>query len=453
MSLQLRPYQQDGVAFLQERPRAFLGDELGLGKSAQLLHAARGRTLILASAMIHDGGVWEDEIAKWRPDLDATLVAYTSLPAREKTPKGGTRPLPKPRREYAGPWDTIICDEAHYLKGRDTTWTRAVQKLHRTTDRIYLATGTPIPNWAEDLFIPLQLLHEPGDRRFSSYWRWLQRWFKIYKPPYGGTKVSGLLACDRECRKQSVCEHWLEFHDANLGDLFLQRLRDDVLDDLPPLSQYTIEVDMVPAQRRAYEELKRDFIAWVEQTDREIVAWNTAAQATQLAKVTTGLEILDPDATGSGKLDRLRHLLQERTQPTLVVGHFRRTVGACADIGVDLGMRVAVVTGATPAKERRRVVQGFQAGEFDLMVGSLDVISEGLTLTRADMVIFVERSWRPSRNEQALRRIHRIGQTRPATAVHLISRDSSDERMSRVLSKKTDQQIRALRPRDLLEVL
>ena len=84
-----------------------------------------------------------------------------------------------------------------------------------------------------------------------------------------------------------------------------------------------------------------------------------------------------------------------------------------------------------------------------MLCATIDTISEGLTLNVADQVIKVERSWRPSRNEQVIRRIHRIGQDKPVTSIDLVTRDSVDERVLKVLAGKLDQQMMALGIRDL----
>lgn len=446
-------FQDDGIEWLRQRPRALLGDEPGLGKSRQLLMAAEGRTLIVAPAMVLDGGVWEDEVARWRPDLDATLVPYSSITDREKTAKGGSRPLPRLRPEYRGRWDTVILDESHYIKGRGTTWTEAVQKLK--TDRLHQATGTPIPNWAHELFIALRLLHpeeaKPGGE-FGSYWRWVKKWFTTWQSRHNkhAVDIGGLLRCNKECHSLPTCEHWVEFHRENLGDLFLQRLRDDVLPDLPPLTMQTYEVPMVPAQAKAYKELKKDFITWLE-SGREIVAWHKGAQTVKLAKAATGLDVLDPEVHASGKLEVLERLLLDRSVPTLVVAHFRPTVEAIERVAVRrCAKRTAVVMGGMTSGTRRQRIKDFREGKVDVLVATIDTISEGLTLTQADTVIRVERSYRPSRNEQVIRRIHRIGQDRPVTAIDLVTKGTMDQKIIKLLDAKTDQQMKALRPQDLI---
>lgn len=94
-------------------------------------------------------------------------------------------------------------------------------------------------------------------------------------------------------------------------------------------------------------------------------------------------------------------------------------------------------------RDRPAVGQG-KEGKLDVLVGSLETVSEGLTLTQADMAIFVEKSYKPSRNEQAMRRVHRIGQTRPVSVLDYVTPKSVDANKRALLAEKTDQQMRAL---------
>jgi SNF2 family DNA or RNA helicase len=452
--LELRPYQRDGLAFLRDRPRAFLADEMGLGKSAQMLLASEGRTLIVAPAMVLDGGTWRDEIEKWAPERadDFTTVAYTGLNARE-----GRKVTGRLKPEYAGHWDTVIMDEAHYIKGRKTTWTRVLVPLCKRAGRVILATGTPIPGWAPDLFPALQVLHPdraaPGGD-LGSYWRWAGRWFdtepeKIYVRGQERevAHIGDMLGCKPACALRppiDPCEHYAEFFQDNLGDLFLQRLRDDVLTDMPPLTIEKIETPMTTQQARMYRELKKDKLA--ELADGSLkVAWNSGALHVMLDKLATGAEILHPgEKPASGKLQRLAYDLGDRTRPTLVVAHFRAAVEAAVAVARGQGRSAEFVHGGTSRPDRARIVEQFKAGKLDVLVGSLETISEGLTLTAADMVIFLETSFKPSRNQQAMRRIHRMGQTRPCVCLDYVTPDTIDENKRVLLAAKTDHQIRTL---------
>lgn len=446
-------YQEDGIAWLRglgdlpaDPGRGLLADEPGLGKSRQLLMAAEGRTLVVAPSMVLDGGVWRDEVARWRPDLDVTCAPYSMLNAREKTGRGsGTRPVDRLRPEYAGHWDTVILDEAHYIKGRKTSWTKAVLQLD--ADRVYAATGTPIPNWAYELFTLLQLLN-PSERRqgakYGSYWRWVAEWFDV-----GATRYSQMAVGDP---LDDSPQGWSRFYDENLSGRFLQRLRDDVLTDLPPMTEQTLLLPMKPAQLKLYRQLKKDFVAWTE-SGEEVVAWSSGGLHTKLAKVCTGVEIEDPSSPCSSKLDALQERLADQARPSLVVCQFRATAQAAYDRAVKAGRSPAVITGDTSSRVRSEILDRYRAGDFDVLCATVETVSEGLTLTHADTVHMVERSYRPSKNEQAIRRVHRIGQTRPVTVLHYVSKGSVDESMVRLLKQKTDHQVRVLKASELAALL
>ena len=436
---ELMKHQREGVEFLKTHPRALLADEPGLGKTRTALLAAAEPILVVGPAMIVNGNVWDDEIAKVAPGLDVTQTSYHNL-----VQKDGRKYTDALNPLYRRRWNTVIADEAHYLKGRKTHWTRAFKSLR--AERVFLLTGTPITNWAHEAFTLLQILYpddcKPG-RWLGSYWRWVEEWFTLEKQ-YG---KGGKIVSDHAVGPFRKDREWDDFYATNWQDRMLLRKREDCL-DLPPLTQQTIHVDMVPAQKKAYRELKKDFITWLE-SGEEIAAWSSAAQLVKLAQCATGLEVLDDAGSGSGKLNALQALLTDRELPTLIVAHYRASVAACAARARAAGKDVVVVHGGVSQAQRAQRVRAFQQGEVQVLCATIDTISEGLTLNVADQVIKVERSWRPSRNEQVIRRIHRIGQDKPVTSIDLVTRDSVDERVLALLANKLDQQMLALGIGDL----
>lgn len=444
-------HQIDGIRWLRDRERSLLADEPGLGKSAQLLYAAKEPVLILAPAMVLDSGTWDDEIAKWAPGIDATQVPYTNMVVRRKNGRvlrgAHNVPIVDLKPELRRRWGTVIADESHYLKGRKTSWSVAAQKL--VTDRFDQATGTPIPNWAHEAFMTLQIMHpseaKPGGE-FGSYWRWVNKWFDVEASYYNPeAKEIGDLQ-DRWT--------WDEFYQENWRDGLLLRLRKDCL-DLPPLTQQRFMVDMTPEQARVYKQLKRDFIAWLD-AGQELQAWSSGDLMVKLCKVATGLELLDPDAKSSGKLKALASLLEDRPRPTLVVAHFRDSVEACARVARRVfNSPVSMIHGGVPRSTVKNEIRAFQQGYRIVMCASIDMIREGMTLHQggADQTIFVERSWAPYKNEQVLRRLHRIGLKVPVTSIDLVARDTYDIKILTRLAAKTAQQLKALRPHEIKELL
>lgn len=462
---ELYPYQKTGIEFLQDRERAFLADEPGLGKSRQLWEASVGTTLVVAPAMVLDGGTWYDETHLWpNPQAHAYTAAYSALNARQKTgkTKSSTKPIMALHDDIKaiGRIPTLVLDECHYVKGRHTTWTYAAELLAKQADQVFLATGTPIPNWPHELFMPLRLLFpdeaKPG-KRFGSYWRWVDDWFDWGMSPYREFEkvIYGLRRCSPKCGLRpptDPCDHYHEFVADNLGDRFLQRLRDDVLPDLPPLTQQTIKVEMTANQATAYRQMKKEYLATID--GAEIVAWSAGAKNVMLDRMTTGLGVVDTDSpptvAESGKFKRLEYDLTARARPTLVVAHYQQSVEAAAEVARSLGAKTGIIHGLVSKATRIERARAFQRGELDVLCGSLETISEGLNLQqRADMVIFLEKSFKPSRNEQALRRIHRLGQVHPVSALDYVSvlprgGRTVDGAKRDLLATKTDLQMRVL---------
>lgn len=474
----IRPYQQMGIDYLRRTPRAYLGDEPGLGKSLQMVRASEGRTLVVAPAMIVDSGTWHTEIGKWADDPSRFHVAtFSGLTQYEKTEprlkpdgtysRGGSRPTKELLPELKGHWDTVIIDEAHYVKNANALRTNVIRQISKDADRLILASGTPVPNWPEELFVPLQMLRPEDAKKggvLGSKWRWIDTWFKTAPKRFSDYdyEVQGLRACGPRCQlfdPLHPCEHFREFSRENLGSLFLQRLRDDVLKDLPPMTVQQVEVRMTNKQASQYENMRKQFFA--ELDDQEVIAWSESARYTFLDRISSGVGIAMPNAdilAHSGKLERLEYDLANRTQPTLVASHYRDSVEATALVARKLGLSVCTVHGGTSKQGRLDAVQGFQNGEYDVLCGSIETIAEGLTLTAADMVIMFETSYKPSRNEQAIRRIHRIGQTRPCTVLDYLSvtnrgKITVDGRKRQLLSEKTDAQVRTLSAAQLKELL
>lgn len=456
--MELRPYQLAGIEFLRNQGHAFLADEMGLGKSVQMIRASEGNTLVVAPAMVIDSGTWTNEINRWSDNPERfELATYSNMTVRERVGKSATRPTTELLPHLNQHWDTLILDEAHYIKNPKAIRTKAIRKLAKQSDRVFLASGTPIPNWPQELFVPLQLLYPERSRpggEYGSRWRWTDEWFRTAPSQHGGDyayEVLGLRGCGPSCARRPAtdpCEHYHRFVESNLGYRFLQRLRDDVLTDLPPLTEQVIRLPMTTKQDREYGSMRKDYMATID--DLEVMAWSASAKNTYLDKMTTGLGVATTqDFTDSNKFDQLREDLSERYRPTLVAGHYQNTVEAAAKLARSMGKKVEVIHGGTAPVARKKIVDQFQKGQIDVLVGSLDTISEGLTLTAADMLIQLETSYKPSRNQQVKRRIHRLGQEHPCTVREYVSvrRNGNpclDGNKRELVANKTDTQTRTL---------
>lgn len=446
--MEQRDYQRTGSEWLSGVGRGILGDDPGLGKTNQVLMAAEGRTLVVSPALLQDNWMGNsDEIgecAMWRPDLVEqgliTWTSYSTLPARGPNAKGVMSVvLDRPRPEYRGPWDTVIYDEAHYLKGRKTKWSLAAQKIQ--AKRVYCATGTPIVNWAYEVFMLLRLMY-PGSaapgREFGNYWNWVGQWFQVTPSPW-----------DPQARNIGDLHPgwtWEEFaHRNGLDTRWLRRERDQVIKDLPPMTQQTMSVKMGPDQEKVYKALKKDLFAVIAETGSEVMSWTSGGIWPKLLKVSTGLESEDPTVKKLGsKLSLVLEIMAERTHPTLLFCAFRNTASRLVAELNKAGHPALLVSGDLSNSERRKNIQDFKAGRAVALVGTIPTMAEGLNLMVADTAIMVERDPRPSKNEQCIRRMHRIGQTRPCLVIDLVAPNTVDADLVKLLASKTDHQMAAM---------
>lgn len=457
--LPLAKHQEEGIAWIHQVKRGLLGDEPGLGKSRVAIEAFNNadRVLVIAPSMVISGGTWTDELEKWATDPGKFVIApYSMLNARVKTGARGTKPVKQLRPEFEGYWDAIIVDEAHYTKGRATSWTWAVEEIAKKSGSVLEMTGTPMPNWANELFTLLRVIW-PDEARpgglYGSFWRWAEEWFQISPSPFSSTGqvIGGLKRCGRECASRSPldpCEHFQDFAKRNLGNRFLRRLRDECL-DLPELTTQVVRIEMNTNQKRLYRELKNELVTRTDD-GQELVAWTNGSKQVMLDRLTTSDWMLDPKTVipSGGKFDQLKFDLEGRSRPTLVLAHYRQTVEACVAVAKSLKLSAVAVHGGVSDAIKSQAIADFKAGRLDVLVGSLETLAEGLTLTVADMAIFVEMSYKPSRNEQARYRVHRMGQTRPVTIREYVTIGTVDERKRVLLAQKTDQQMRVLSAQD-----
>lgn len=452
----LLDHQVGDVDWIHVNRRGLLANEPGTGKSRSALTATRGgRTLIIAPGMVINGGTWSDEINRWAAEPgDYTVAPYSMLNRRK-----GSVPLQALRPEFAGPWDCVVVDEAHYTKGRKTNWTWAVEEVTKTADLVLEMTGTPIPNWAHELFSILRVMHPDEARRggaFGGYWRWAESWFDCRPTRWsGGAPVAGeLLACSPACLARpsaDPCEHYADFMRANLGTQYRRVMRADCL-DLPPTTELLIDTPMTTAQRRVYAQMKKQFATTI--SGDEVLSWSQGALNVALDKITTSPWLLAPKGKPhGGKLDRLAFDLSGRSAPTVVFAHYNDSVDACAAVARDLGCRVRVVNGRTSKTQDADAIAAFKAGSVDVLAASLEKAAEGLQLTAADMVIFVEQSFKPYRNTQARYRVDRLGQVRPVTMLTYLTPGTVDARKRRLLATKTDRQMRYLSAADFLALV
>jgi SNF2 family DNA or RNA helicase len=129
---------------------------------------------------------------------------------------------------------------------------------------------------------------------------------------------------------------------------------------------------------------------------------------------------------------------RDSAAPIVVFAHHGSVVEILMNRMHDAKLRARFITGATPMKARTEIVDDFQAGALDVLVGSIGAMGTGLTLTRARHAIMVEAPWSYAAAVQAEDRLHRIGQHMPVQIDYLCIDKSLDHAVvARMLDKQS----------------
>ena len=425
LDAQLRDYQWQGFAWLARLSRLGLGaclaDDMGLGKTVQTLalmlsDAPKGPSLVVApTSVCHN---WVLEAARFAPTLRlhnlstaadrAALVADLGpgdvLVASYGLLHTETEVLASRRFAVA------VFDEAHNLKNAETRRARASKRID--ADFRLALTGTPVENRLDELWSLFDTV-TPG----------LLGTRESFQRRFSGPIEKGHGAPARQALK------------AILRPYLLRRTKAAVLSELPPRTEMTLDVEPQPAERAFYEALRRQALDSLAGGDgpRGQKRIRILAEITRLRRAACNPALIDPDiGIDSAKLAALLDLtddLRAGRHRALVFSQFTGHLDLVEAALRERGSRVLRLDGSTPAKERARLVEAFQAGEGDLFLISLRAGGTGLNLTGADYVIHLDPWWNPAVEDQATDRAHRIGQTRPVTVYRLVVAGSIEQQI------------------------
>jgi len=417
----LRDYQRDGFVWMWRLAEAGLGaclaDDMGLGKTVQTLALLSSRSKLGPALVVCPTSVvanWIAEAARFAPflrfhplaDAQDRTSLLERLGARDVVVCSYTIATGEIDALSAIRFSTAVFDEAHALKNAETKRATAARRIDATF-RLGL-TGTPVENRATELW-SLFAVFVPGLLGAKDH----------FSERFAAPIESGDRARARQLR-------------ALLRPFILRRTKAQVLTELPPRTDVTSRIVPRQDERAFYEAVRRGALARVESASRAKKRFTLLAEIGKLRQAAVVPRILDPDGPRSSKLDALLSRLAELgaeghralvfTQFLGVMAEVRRRLEAAEIEYFDL-------EGSTPAAERQRRIDAFQAGEGDVFVLSLRAGGVGVNLTGADYVFHLDPWWNPAVEDQATDRAHRIGQQRPVTVYRLVTEGTIEDKI------------------------
>lgn len=436
----LRPYQAEGVAWLQHlrehEAGGVLADDMGLGKTLQtvahlLIEKESGRLLrpcliIVPKSLV---GNWQRELERFAPDL--AVLCVTGPRRAEKLKAVATADVvittyPLLVRDLAvlnvHEFHYVILDEAQCIKNPKSLAHGAVKTLH-ARHRLCLS-GTPVENHLGELWALFDFLM-PGFLGDSER-------FRIkYRSPIERGGSEGVLESLRHV----------------VSPFILRRMKEHVARELPPKTEIVRPVELDGDQRELYESIR---VAAHGEVRRMIRKKGVGGSAIAILDALMKLRQVccDPrllrtetarEVQNSAKYEMFFELLElqlSQGRRVLVFSQFTRML-ALLGRGLDeRGIAYAELTGSTP--DRQKSIDAFQGLKVDVFLISLKAGGTGLNLTSADTVIHYDPWWNAAAQSQATDRAYRIGQTRPVFVYDLIVSGSVEERMLRLQQRKAE---------------
>lgn len=417
-------YQKEGVKFLGLRHAAAILDEQGLGKTIQLLMAVpEGAPVVIvvpASVKLN----WKREIGIWRPEFKVKVLEgrdsfawpqpgtihvtnfdiLDAAPAKPET--DGIWPQPRPD-EIPPRGVVLIADEAHKLKNAKAKRTGAFRWLshlvrEHANGYVWIATGTVMPNEPAELWT---VLNAAGLSKgaFTSFENYMAIW-GAHKGNYG------IEWPDKPKDPAALA--------AGLERVALRRTKDKTL-DLPPKTRIQITLDVkIPA---ALEEELDEALQLVESRGMKKdgkVQGDFSVRFEEFSKLRAATAKTKAPAAAEWMVDTLLTDGQPLVVYSSMVEPLKLLEKALRAKLKDDMPEVRYIIGETSMVDRQRNVEDFQAGKFPLIFLT-SAAREGITLTRASRMVYLDTELVPGYNAQSEDRIHRIGQSKPATYYYL----------------------------------
>jgi superfamily II DNA or RNA helicase len=423
LKAKLRPYQLDGYRWLARLAALGVGgclaDDMGTGKTVEAIAAlldrrAEGPVLVVAPTSV--GFNWARELERFAPSLrarsyrteDRTALLESAGPGDVVVTSYGL--LRQDAEALAGvEWGTVVLDEAQAIKNAATETARAARALRGKWT--VLLTGTPVENHLGELW---SLFHTVAPGLLGSWEQFAARF-------------AGPIERDRSASRRAALARILR-------PFILRRTKGDVLKELPARTEVRLDVVLSKAERALYEKARLEAIARLANPIRgRDQRFEVLAELTRLRQLACHARLVEPKAPlVSAKLAVLLEQLAEILEGghcALVFSQFTRHLDLVGEALEREGIHALRLDGKTPARERERLVNAFQAGEAPVFLISLKAGGTGLNLTAADYVFHLDPWWNPAVEDQAADRAHRIGQQRAVTVVRLVSRDTIEEKV------------------------
>ena len=407
----LKAFQKEDVETIEKYGfRALIANAPGTGKTVLVLSAlAKHPALLTPTLIVAPSSVltnWKREALKWVPGVRVHVVTDTSSPLSRTahlTVISWALLTVRYLELLSLKCKLIIADEAHAAKNEDALRTQALHIVARRTPHILLLTGTP-------------LINRPGE-------------------------MDSLRDILGVAEGQPIP--------------MIRRLLEDVAPEIPPKTRSTVPITLRPKDRAEYASAEADFASWLEAALQRRMSLGEALATAQRALVAETLIKAGylRRLLGAAKVHAASDWIARITrlgEPVVVFAEHREVISHLQDLLRRQRIGFVTLDGSAARTDRQDAIDAFQQGKVPVFIGS-KAAATGITLVRARHLLFLERYYTSSEEEQAEDRIRRIGQAQPTTMWFLHAVGTIDDRIAKIIERKREMIRKAIGAADIAE--
>lgn len=407
----LKPFQREDIETLGKYGfRALIANAPGTGKTIVCLSSISQNAALLTPTLVVAPSStltnWQREALKWVPGIRVHVVSDTRSPISRTahlTIISWSLLTVRYLELLSLKCRLIIADEAHAAKNEEALRTQALHIVARRTPHILLLTGTPLINRPGEMDSLRDLLGVAEDKPIPM----------------------------------------------------VRRLLEDVAPEIPPKTRSTLPITLRAKDQHEYDSAESDFANWLEDELQRRMSLGEALATAQRALAAEALVKAGylRRLLGAAKVHAASDWIGRATrlgEPVVVFAEHKETVEQLQDLLRRQRIGFVTLDGSAARRDRQEAIDLFQQGRVPVFIGS-KAASTGITLTRARHLLFVERYYTSSEEEQAEDRIRRIGQKYPTTIWFLHATDTIDDRIAKIIERKRDMIRKAIGAADIVE--
>lgn len=425
-----RHYQCVGISYMMNHGNCINGDGCGLGKTGQticlieLLNAFPALIITPASVKYN----WQKEWGKWNPNREVGVVGRGKKYKEDVWKKDvviinydilGERSTDKPTAKYKELlkkyWACCAIDEIHFLKNGKALRTKMAKKITKRIENVWGLTGTLTQNKPADLIEPYKILRK-FEETFGKELEFKFRYCNAKKTMFG-MDAGGFSNLE-------------ELHEMLRMSGYIRRNKRDVLTELPPLIEQTVDVPI--SNGREYKNAEDDLLSYLEKIDVEKA--NNAVNAPHLVMIQT-LKKLSIE----GKLKFIQEYIKDwldsnEDELLLVFGIHREPLQQLADY-----FKAPVIQGGISSEKKQEIANGFSKRKFRLLFANIQSAGTGVDglQDNCSNLFYIELPDKSTDLEQSNSRLERMGQKNSINVTYLLSLDTIDVEMRETIKDKS----------------